>query len=117
LLSLTSTLEPLGLELQDFGEGSVLVKTQPSVLTGTDLRILLTALSKIGRGEGEGERVLDLILRTAAVAACRPLSTFELSERIQDVLEAIPQALEEAGSCFSEAEIEAKMRRFRREED
>jgi len=117
LLELSSSLLPMGLDVQDFGEGSMRVKSQPSVLAGTDLGALMGALSKLRRGEGEGARVLDLVLHTAAKAACHPLSTFELGERIQDLVELRPLALEEAGSCLSEAEIEARLRRFRAEED
>ena len=71
LIEQRTVLARVGLELEDFGERSVVVQAIPSFLQGEELRALLEALSEELEERGEGDSVEHVLDRICMLLACR----------------------------------------------
>jgi DNA mismatch repair protein MutL len=82
LIANSTALARLGLELEDFGERSVVVQAIPSFLQGEDLRALLEALGEELVERGEGDTVEHCLDRICMLLACR--GAIKANQRIQE---------------------------------
>ena len=82
LIANSTALARVGLELEDFGERSVVVQAIPAFLQGEDLRALLEALSEELVERGEGDTVEHCLDRICMLLACR--GAIKANQRIQE---------------------------------
>ncbi|UCC66791.1 MAG: DNA mismatch repair endonuclease MutL [Deltaproteobacteria bacterium] len=71
LLGYRAELARLGLELEEFGDRTLAVKSIPSFLQGEDLKSLLEALSGELAARGEGDTLERVVDRICVLMACR----------------------------------------------
>jgi len=82
LIENRAALARVGLELEDFGERSVVVQAIPSFLQGEDLRALLEALGEELVERREGDTVEHCLDRICMLLACR--GAIKANQRIQE---------------------------------
>ena len=75
-------LARLGLELEEFGERSVVVQSIPSFLQGEDLHALLETLSEELAERGEGDTLEHVLDRICVLLACR--GAIKANRRLQE---------------------------------
>ena len=102
LADMSTTLDRLGLELEAFGDGSVIVRSVPSLLgTPVDIKALVQALTEQMEHEKPGAPLADRLARVCSTMAChgsvragRRLSQAEMNALLRE-MEAVPAA----GQC------------------
>jgi DNA mismatch repair protein MutL len=77
-----AALAQLGLELEEFGERTVVVHAIPSFLQGDDLHTLLEALSAELAERGRGDSIAQSLDRICALLACR--GAIKANRRMQE---------------------------------
>jgi DNA mismatch repair protein MutL len=82
LIEHRAALARVGLELEDFGERSVVVQAIPAFLQGEDLHALLEALSEELVEGGEGDTVEHCLDRVCMLLACR--GAIKANQRVQE---------------------------------
>ncbi|HEX9949653.1 MAG TPA: DNA mismatch repair endonuclease MutL [Thermodesulfobacteriota bacterium] len=82
LIANSTALARVGLELEEFGERSVVVQAIPAFLQGEDLRALLEALSEELVERGEGDTVEHCLDRICMLFACR--GAIKANQRVQE---------------------------------
>jgi len=82
LLEYRTELATAGLELEEFGERTVVVTSIPSFLQGEDLPSLLEALSEALAERGEGGAVENVLDRIYVLLACR--GAIKANRRLQE---------------------------------
>jgi DNA mismatch repair protein MutL len=82
LIENRTALARVGLELEEFGERSVVVQSIPSFLQGEDLRALLEALGEELVEWGEGGTVEHVLDRICMLLACR--GAIKANQRVQE---------------------------------
>jgi DNA mismatch repair protein MutL len=82
LIGNRTALARVGLELEEFGERSVVVQAIPSFLQGEDLHALLEALSEELAERGEGDTVEHVLDRICMLLACR--GAIKANQRVQE---------------------------------
>jgi DNA mismatch repair protein MutL len=82
LIANRAALARVGLELEEFGERSVVVQSIPSLLQGEDLRALLEALSEELAERGKGDTVEHCLDRICMLLACR--GAIKAHRRVQE---------------------------------
>jgi len=93
LLSNRATLEPLGLELDDFGGGSIAVKSKPLLLSDDDVEQLVAEVGELmarakkpkGLSFRPVEEMCALYACKAAIKANQPLSVPEMQELLDQL--------------------------------
>jgi DNA mismatch repair protein MutL len=82
LIEYRAELARMGLELEEFGEKSVVVQAIPAFLQGEDLRVLLETLSEELGERGEGDAVEHCLDRICMLLACR--GAVKANQRLQE---------------------------------
>ncbi len=82
LIANRAALARVGLELEEFGERSVVVQAIPSFLQGEDLRALLEALGEELVERGKGDTVEHCLDRICMLLACR--GAIKANQRVQE---------------------------------
>jgi DNA mismatch repair protein MutL len=82
LIEHRTALARVGLELEEFGERSVVVQSIPSFLQGEDLHALLEALSAELVERGEADTIEHVLDRICMLLACR--GAIKANQRVQE---------------------------------
>lgn len=87
LLELRDALERLGLELEEFGRNSIIVRSIPQILKDVDIKELIDGLLEDTRGQPADERMLNHIIEAmackGAIKSGHRLSPQELSALLE----------------------------------
>jgi DNA mismatch repair protein MutL len=82
LLEHRASLATVGVELEGFGERTVVVTSIPAFLQGADLHSLLEALSEELADRGEGDALTHALDRVCVLLACR--GAIKANQRLQE---------------------------------
>jgi DNA mismatch repair protein MutL len=89
-------LATVGVELEEFGERTVVVTSIPSFLQGADLQSLLEALSEELAERGEGDALTNALDRVCVLLACK--GAIKANRRLQEEeTQTLLRGWEEAG--------------------